>query len=167
MDADVVACLEHRRYTRREPEGKCLYESGTEFRPDKGGRIINWPRHHYDNGVWKNKETGNRFKYITRVLKRLRNDMVEAGIEAAAPIRSFLIECLVWNVPNEGFEHAEYADDVRYALAHAFNHTISDETCNEWGEVNELKYLFRPSQPWTREQAHEFLGVAWDYVGFD
>jgi len=92
--------------------------------------------------------------------------MVEEGIEAAAPIPSFLIECLVWNVPNEGFGHEDYADDIRYALAHAFNETISDETCKEWGEVNELKYLF-VAQPWTRYQANQFLDAAWNYIGFE
>lgn len=168
VDADVVPCFEHRRYTGQQNyDGTFYYLSGTEFRPDSGGRVINWPQQHYDNGVTKNDDTGNRFKYITRVLKRLRNEMVDKGISAAKPIPSYLIECLVWNVPNEGFGHDTYADDVRYVLAHTFNKTIADEGCSEWGEVNELKYLFRDAQPWTRQQAHDFLSAAWDYIGFE
>ncbi len=166
IDADVVPCLEHRRYTRRDLSGGYVYLSGTEFHPDNGGKIINWPQQHYDNGVVKNDATGGRFKRIVRVLKRLRNEMADHDIAAAKPIASYLIECLIWNVPNKGFGHERYADDVRYALAHTFNETISDDRCREWGEVNELKYLFRPSQPWTRQQAHTFLSAAWDYVGF-
>ena len=93
--------------------------------------------------------------------------MAYEGIAAAEPIPSYLIECLVWNVPNEGFEHNEYKADLRYILAHTFNATMTDEKCNKWGEVNELKYLFRSNQPWSRQQqAHAFLGAAWDYVGF-
>lgn len=168
VDADVVPYFEHRRYTGEKLfDGSCEYLSGTEFIPDNGGRVLNWPQQHYDNGVAKNEATGNRFKYITRVLKRLRNDMVENGIAAAKPIPSFLIECLVWNVHNEGFGHDAYTDDVRYVLAHTFNETTNDERCSEWGEVNELKYLFRWNQPWTRQQAHDFLLVAWDYIGFE
>jgi hypothetical protein len=167
VDADVVACFEHRRYTGTTPAGQPRYLSGTELRPDSGGRVINWPEQHYDNGVAKNKATGGRFKNITRVAKRLRNEMASNGIAAAKPIPSYLIECLVWNVPDAGFGHNTYTDDVRHVLAHTFNETMKDETCHEWVEVNELKYLFWPSQAWTRSQAHAFLGAAWDYVGFE
>ncbi|HEV2146526.1 MAG TPA: hypothetical protein VGR37_03835 [Longimicrobiaceae bacterium] len=58
-------------------------------------------------------------------------------------------------------------DDMRWILAHLFNHTRSFSECDECGEVNELKYLFRTSQPWTREQAHSFISAAWDYLGFE
>lgn len=162
VDADVVACFEHRRYSRHGG-----YAEGTELHPDNGGRIINWPQQNYDNGVSKNSATGRRFKAVVRILKRLRNEMAEAGIAAATPMSSFLIECLVWNVPNEGFGHAKHKGDVRYALAHLWNETRSDDTCSEWGEINELKYLFRSVQPWTREQANAFLQAAWNYVGFE
>jgi hypothetical protein len=49
--------------------------------------------------------------------------MVEESIEAAKPIPSYLIECLVWNVPNEGFGHDTFTADVRYVLAHLWNET--------------------------------------------
>ena len=166
INADVVPCFEHRRYTTRSYRG-FEYLSGTEFQPDSDSRVVNWPKQHYENGVTKNQATGNRFKYLVRTLKCLRNEMAENGIQAARPISSFLIECLVWNVPNSGFGHDSYWADVGYVLAHTFNATLSESNCHEWGEVNELKYLFRASQPWTREQAHDFLNAAWNYIGFE
>ncbi len=166
VDADVVPCLEHRRYTGRDASGRYPYLSGTQFLPDNGGVIINWPKQQYENGVAKNRATGDRFKRIVRILKRLRNEMVDHDVAAAKSIASYLIECLVWNVSNEGFGHEHYTGDVRYALAHAFNATLSDDPCREWREVSELKWLFRSGQPWTRVQAHAFLSAAWDYVGF-
>jgi hypothetical protein len=167
VDADVVACFEHRRYTRRNADGLWLWESGTAFIPDGStGRVINWPHQHYENGVRKNERTGFRFKYITRALKRVRNEMNEMGIPEAAPIPSYLIECLVWNAPNNCFGHEQYRQDMRAVLAHTFNATMTFETCKEWGEVNELKYLFRESQPWTRARANAFLDAAWHYIGF-
>lgn len=166
VDADVVACFEHRRYYRTS-NYSLQYFSGTQFHPDNGGKIVNWPHHHYDNGVAKNKVTGNRFKYITRVLKCLRNEMVENGIVAARPIPSYLIECLVWNAPDEAFSHGDYSANVRHVLAYVFNKTLRDDECSEWCEVNGLKWLFRGQQPWTRQQAHDFLGAAWIYVGFE
>jgi hypothetical protein len=86
-------------------------------------------------------------------LKRLRNEMEEAGDTELTEIPSYLIECLVWNVPDEGFAASEYLANVRYALAHLWNETRTDQTCSEWGEVHELKYLFRPAQPWCRALA--------------
>lgn len=164
VDADVVPCFEHRRYQGRP--GDYTYESGTELCPDNGTPIINWPQQNYDNGVTKNNATGRRFKAVVRILKRLCNEMVEESIAEAQPISSYLIECLVWNVPNEGFGHDTYTKDVQYALAHLCNETRSDDDCGEWGEINELKYLFR-NQPWTRQQVNSFLNAAWNYIGFE
>ncbi len=87
-------------------------------------------------------------------------------IAAAKSIAPFLLECLVWNVPNNGLGHDTYSADVRYALAYLFNSTMTFDNCKEWGEVNELKYLLRTYQPWTLEQTHNFLSAAWDYIGF-
>ena len=83
IDADVVPCFEHKRFLGT-PENH-WEESGTEIRPDDGGRIINWPRQNYDNGVSKNEVTGRCFKAVTRILKRLRNQMFEEGYDAADP----------------------------------------------------------------------------------
>lgn len=163
IDADVVPCFEHRRYLGALTG--YYYESGTELHPDNGGVIVNWPKQNYSNGVSKNDATGRRFKAVTRILKRLRNEMAENGSAAAKPIPSYLIECLVWNVPNNFFGQASYEDDIQSALAHLWGVTKQDATCSEWGEVNELKYLFRSVQPWTREQVHAFIDSAWDYVG--
>ena len=91
--------------------------------------------------------------------------MAENGHKVAGPIPSYLLECLVWNVPDEGFGHEEYRDDMRYALAHLWNETRTDDTCNEWGEINEFKHLF-VGQPWTRAQVNSFLDAAWNYIGF-
>jgi hypothetical protein len=166
VDADVVAVIEHRRYFRNW-RGQVDYHSGTEFYPDDGGKIINWPHQHYANGVEKNKATGNRFKFITRVIKRLRYRMEDEGIDAAKPIPSYFIECLVWNAPNNCFGHDTYFEDVRAVLAHLFNNTMRDDLCDQWVEVNEMKYLFHWQQPWTRQQGFNFVSAAWDYVGFE
>jgi len=107
-----------------------------------------------------------RFKGVTRILKELRFEMVDAGIAAARPLPSYLVECLVFNAPTSDFGHSFVYDDVREVIASVYNATKTDERCREWGEVNELKYLFRPTQPWTREQANAFLLAAWRHVGF-
>jgi hypothetical protein len=166
VDADVVACFEHRRYNRLAGGG-FNYHSGTEFRTDAGKGIINWPDQNYDNGVSKNADTSQSFKAAVRMLKRLRNRMADEGIAAAIPVPSYLIECLVWNVPNDHLLYPTRLQDMRETLAFLFNNTRNSDHSREWGEINELKYLFRPSQPWQLTQTHAFVSAAWDYLGLE
>lgn len=167
IEADVVPTFEHRRYTGRiNPNGSNNYEEGVAFKTDGGVLIRNWPEQNYQNGVRKNNECNRHYKRVVRILKNLRCQMKDENIAEANNVGSFLIECLVWNAPNSSFFHSTYTADLREVLAHIFNKTLNDVDCNEWGEINELKYLFRQSQPWTRQQAHIFLSKAWDYIGY-
>lgn len=162
VEADVAAFFEHRRYDK---DG--TYLEGVALLTDKEKkRVINWPEQHYTNGVSKNNTTGRRYKAMVRILKKLGNEMTDNDIAAAQPIPGFLNECLVWNVQNNLFGNNSYVKDARSCLVHLFNNTMSDEKCSEWGEVSELKYLFRGLQKWTRQQAHSFISAAWDYIGF-
>ena len=162
VEADVAAFFEHRRYRM---DG--TYRGGVELLTDKENRrITNWPEQHYENGVSKNKATGSRFKSMVRVLKALSNEMNDQGV-GAADVPGFLIECLVWNVPNSSFQHSTYRADVHSTLVFLFNNTLSHEDCKEWGEVSELIYLFHSGQKWTCQQAHAFTSAAWDYIGFE
>ena len=70
VDADVVACLEHRTYRK---DG--TWEEGVEFVSRKGDRIVNWPVQQNRNGITKNQATGERFKAMVRALKNLRVEM--------------------------------------------------------------------------------------------
>lgn len=164
VEADVAAFFEHRRYT-----STTNYLSGVEMIPDdlKPLRVRNWPEQHYENGVGKNTNTSRRYKRVVRILKSLSNEMSSNGVQSAKEAPSFLVECLVWNAPNECFNYTAFKPMVRSVLAHLFNNTLDDEKCNEWGEVSELKYLFRGSQPWTRRGTHQFISDAWDYIGYE
>jgi hypothetical protein len=166
LDADVVAALEYRRYTGRfNGDGSHHFYAGVAFDCDDGKRVVNWPEQNFTNGQAKHEATGRRFKKMVRILKHLRNVMQDEKNAAANNIASFLIECLVWKVPNSSFGHETFKQDIREVLAHTFNNTLSDEKCSDWVEVNELKYLFRPGQAWTRQQAHDFLSAAWNRLG--
>jgi hypothetical protein len=165
VDADVVPTLAYRYYFG---DGSEDYRKpvGVGFNTRDGKRIINWPSQTYENGNAKQDATGERFKKMVRIVKKLRNKMQEEGIAEANEIGSFLIESMVWNVPNEGFNHDDYNDDVRYVLASCFNFTLTEDRSKNLKEVNNIKLLFADSQPWTREQAHKFLSKAWEYIGY-
>lgn len=175
LDADATVFLEHRRYGgSRNPDGTWQFHRGVETRsrsqPDR--RIINWHEQHYSEGVARNAATRRRFKRITRILKRLRDDMSASSVAsvaaAAKPIPSFLVECLVFNAPDTCFnrEDGSYYEDTKAVIGWLWNATKAADACQNMVEVSRFKYLFRPTQPWARESAHEFLLRAWQHVGF-
>ncbi|MCC6557965.1 MAG: nucleotidyltransferase domain-containing protein [Polyangiaceae bacterium] len=175
LDADATVFLEHRRYTgKKNSDGTWHYFSGVEMRPisNTAKRIINWHQQHYDQGVARNDATGRRFKRVTRILKRLRDDMREGGTaeqKAAADVTpSFLIECLVFNAPDScfGIVEGSYYEDVKATIKNLWNATKDDATCSNFVEVSRMKMLFGAGQPWTRDQAHAFLLRVWQRVGF-
>ena len=162
VTADVVPCLEHRRYSSRDN-----YISGIEFWSEGGKRIINWPKQHYENGVLKNNTTDRAFKSVVRILKNAKNDMVDTGLVSDDSMPSFLLECLVWNVPDENFKYSTWTAKARAVLAKLFNDTLKKEGCWDYTEVSDLKWLFRGDPKWTHQTANDFLGKVWDYLGYD
>lgn len=173
LNADATPFLLHRRYTRR-PEGGSEYIEGAELRPrsDPQRRVINWHRQHYDKGVAKNDRTHKRFKRVVRILKNLSSDMASSGDpaakNAAAVVPSFLLECLVYNTPNDklGLDDSGYYEDVKAVVSWLWNQTKPEAGGTSFTEVSGLKPLFAKEQAWTMAQAHELLLRAWNHVGF-
>ena len=161
-DADALPCFEYRYY---QPNG--MYIEGTAFVPDGGSTFVNnYPDQNYANGVAKNEATGKRFKPIVRILKSLRAEMAAQNIQVADSIPSYLIECLVWNIPDGCFAGRTLKENFRSALAHILVETLATGGCATWREVNGIKFLFHDTQRWTRESVNAFVSGVWDYLGF-
>jgi hypothetical protein len=173
VDADVVAAFEYRLYKKRVFNAllagyalEYVVPPGTKFYSDSGREVINWPEQHYSNGVAKNTRTGNRFKSIVRALKNLKYEMEEKGFAEAKPMCSYLVECLVYNISDYLFQGDSYSKNVRDCVAVSFTATKPEGDCQNWLEVNGMKYLFHSSQPWNREQVNDFTLAVWRYCGF-
>ena len=147
VEADVAPFLDHRRYA---VSGSFI--EGVALRPDKGGKVVNWPEQHKKNGISKNNDTGRRFKRMVRIIKSI-------NVLTESPVPGFLIECLVWNVPNTQFAHATYEQTLRACLMHLHS-SLGAVAADEWGEVSELKYLFR-GNPWTMGEAKAAIERIW------
>ena len=171
VDADVVPLFEFREYG---DSGFC--RAGVALIPDNSiERIENYPERlmsnwpptplHYENGKSKNDATWRRFRGLVRILKKLRNEMDDAGNIHARAVPSYLLECLVWNVPDNYFSHYTWEERVQAALRFLWQQTKDRSLCGGWFEVDAIKYLFHGSQPWTLEQAQAFVNAAWDTVG--
>jgi hypothetical protein len=162
LDADVVPCVAMRRYDDKLPN--LVVHQGSRLFPRSGGWIDNFPQQQYDNGVAKNTATGRRYKETVRGIKRLENEMLEQRLISAA-IPGYLVECLVFNVPNDEFGRSRRLDDLRAVFAFLWNGLRDPSIYNDWREVNGLKWLFRGDQAWTPQQAFAFIAKAWDTVG--
>lgn len=163
VDADVVALIEHRWYSSENN-----YKEGVMLYPDNSTPpiVVNWPEQHYTNGVQKNNNTGRRYKRVVRILKKLRNEMLENNYTYLEKVPGFLVECLVWNTPNSILINGDYYIAVKNVLVYLFDELARKDNYKEWGEVSELKYLFRDSQPWNKNDAQRFIKDAWNYVGY-
>jgi hypothetical protein len=155
LDADVVPCFELHRY-----DTPTSYVVGQRLFPKSGGKIDNFPQQNYDNGVRKNTATGRRYKQIVRCIKRLEAELFEEGrIPREYP--GYLIECLVYNVPNWKFGNATLYADLEAVLDHLWDATNSREEADKLEEVNELVMIFRGRPDRSPRNAHAFIDTAW------
>lgn len=171
VEADVVPVFEFRQYW-----APGSYRAGVALIPDNSSlRIENYPERllshwpnipqHYENGVSKNEATRRRFKSVVRILKKIRIELEDIGNPYAGAVPGYLLECLVWNCPDGCFEVDTWEGRVALALAFLWHQTRSPALCDTWLEVDGIKYLFRPTQPWTMSQAHSFVHAACQYLG--
>jgi hypothetical protein len=158
VNADAVVALEHRLYISEDK-----HISGTSIVTNDGKIINNYPEQHYNNGVAKNSSTSRRFKAIVRAMKAVRNILIEQNVLEAKSIPSFLIECLVYNVPNFLLEGESYYKNIQNVLIHIAE-AIRDNTIINWLEINDIKILFHVTQPWSIQQVTHFIEKVWEYI---
>ena len=160
VETDVVPTWNFRRYSK---DGS--YILGAKFISDTSDSVVNYPLQHIENGKSKNSNTSRRFKRLTRIFRKLRYKMVDDGESVNENITSFLLECLVWNVPNNIFnDYNNWSDRLKYSIIELYNKTKEESTCKEWGEVSELLYLFYSGRKWTREDVNIYLVKLWNYL---
>ncbi len=121
IDADVVPCLQQRRYLSYPAYGSPRWIEGIWIPSRSGGRIVNYPKEHRANGQRKNQETGERYKPTVRQVKRLRRRAVGAGLVAVDQAPGYLLECMVYNAPDWEFygdEAGRVGDVLRWLNGH-------------------------------------------------
>jgi hypothetical protein len=163
IQTDVVPTWNYRRYNENK-----TYVLGAKFIPDNSYiGIVNFPKQHIENGIKKNSNTQRRFKRLTRLHRKLRYKMKDDGVTINGNITSFLLECLVWNVPNRIMnDYNTWTDRLKQSIIYLYEQTKEDSTCKEWGEVSELLYLFHSSRKWSRVDVNEYMVQLWNYLEF-
>lgn len=162
---DVVPTFSYRKYIV-DGAGKDLFYTGVAFVSDDGTYVINWPKQNIKRGEDKNDACNRHYKRVVRILKCLAYKMQEDSLAAAAPINSFLIESLVFNVRNELFANQTYSEDLRLVILDLWSRTKPEADTSDLFEVNGMKLIFANYQKWSKAQVHAFLEAVWNYAGY-
>jgi hypothetical protein len=122
----------------------------------------NFPEQHHATGIAKRARTKHRFKRNVRIFKRLRDELVDTYQIGPKQAPSFLIECLTYAVEDEYFlvEADDRYDRALRILSRMDDLLYDANWVRNMTEINGIKYLFRPTQPWTVDDAKAFVRTA-------
>lgn len=167
VNADVVPAFQYRNFEIINSIDPEKYIEGIKYFSSTGEQVINYPKDHIENGKQKNIDTSHKYKKLVRIMKHVRNEMVDKGMVNGDKITSFLIECLIWNLPNEIITNSNtWEAAVQNSIAYLWN-KINTNQHKEWGEVSERLYLFHSKRKWTAEETINFLYVMYNFLQFE
>lgn len=98
LSADVVPCLQYRKYRRfRSTRDQDYVEGMTFYSLPDGRQIVNYPKPHYNNGVAKNGATVTNgwYKPTVRMFKNARTYLEDTRAISPALAPSYFLECAV------------------------------------------------------------------------
>ena len=145
LPADVVVCLEYRRYTSFS-----IYAKGMTFWALRDKLwVINYPKLHYKNGAEKSSRTDDRYKRTVRMFKNARNYLESQGMITAKLAPSYFLECLFYNAPDSAFQ-ADFQETYCAAVNWMARSDFTKLVCQ-----NGQQYLFGTSaEQWTIANAN-------------
>lgn len=106
LAADIVPCLQYRRYLRFRSIADQSYIEGIQFWTRNESRpVVNYPKPHYNNGVVKNSEqrTNGWYKPVVRMFKNARTYLIDHHVVPEDVAPSYFLECLLYNCPDDLF----------------------------------------------------------------
>lgn len=167
VDADAVPSFQYRNYRYNNSLNRDVFIEGVKFYSQTNDEIINYPKIHINNGRDKNQYTQRRFKRLVRIFKRIRYKMIDDNEPVNKGISSFLVESLLWNVPNTIFNNYQsWTDRVKESIRYLYEKTENEINCKEWGEVSEILYLFHNQRKWNVKMTNDYLLQMWKYLEF-
>lgn len=165
VQADVVPAFQYRNYYYYTSYDPNKYVEGIYLLSSKEEEVVNYPKVHLKNGIDKNISTNREYKKLVRIMKHIKNDMVEENIVDRDKITSFLIESLVYNIPDYLIiKSGGWCDIVRDSLCYLY-HEIKNNRHGGWLEVSGMLYLF-VGRKWTTDDVLNWIDKTWNYLGY-
>ena len=158
-DADVLVCVVSKTFTSYPTNAEPAVVEGVCFWTSEGEKVVNYPRQHLSNCTELNGATFQRFKSSVRVLKNMRNAMIQHGYLRDGIAPSYFIEGMLSNVPSQRF--------VASRQQTLENYMVWLETC-QTGDLtcaNGIHYLLRNGHSvcWNQGDFNSFRAAASAY----
>lgn len=166
VEIDAIPSIQLRNYKAINSHDSDSFIEGIKFISNSGDAIINYPKEHVKNSIQKNENTQRRYKRLVRVVKRIRHQMIKDGESVDGSISSFLLECLIWNVPNPYIQTDDTKERLRKTLAFLYHKTKEESNCHDWTEASGLLPLFSNSRKWNINKTNHFILQMWRYLEF-
>lgn len=116
LDADIIIAIQYRFFWKVNENGSDDFVEGIAFQKRDGSWVYSYPKAHLNNGVSKMALTNNQFKSLVRVYKNIRGQLDNDFIAADKYYSSYMIESLIYNVPNNLFKNS---------LSDTFNNSLN------------------------------------------
>lgn len=154
-DADVLVCARHLQYGKTRE----YYNDGIIFWTSDGVEIVNYPKQHLQNCTAKHQATYNRFKANIRVIKNMRNRIIDLGRLGDDVAPSYFLEGMLWNVPSQLFT-GSYQTTFENYINWLGDANYMDLTC-----ANGIHWLLREGHPvcWQKGKFDAFRVAAIQY----
>ena len=152
LPADVVVCIQYRKYPNHPRDANDFIEGMTFYVPSEGRWVINYPKIHYENGVKKNKMTNERYKPTVRMFKNARTYLVDRGVIPADLAPSYFLECLLYNVPNGKFSRS-FQDTFYNVVNWLWSANLTQFVCQN----GQLSLFGNSPEQWSVSKAQSFI----------
>ena len=121
LKVDVLPAIQYRQVYAFDGSNISSHD-GIAFWTTDGRRVVNWPQHHFDNGVAKNQRSGDQYKPAVRMFKNARRVAVDRGLMPDGLAPSYFVQGLLWNVPD-----GLYAADKRSTYCGVLNWLVQSQ----------------------------------------
>jgi hypothetical protein len=163
VEADAVPAFQYRNYKIINSTNENNFIEGIKFLSKSKDEVINYPKKHIEQGKIKNSNTQRRYKRVTRIFKRIRHQMIQDGIPVKKCISSFLIESLLFNVPDDYFSYDELLnqkikDIIKY---------LQNDNKENYFEVSSKLKLFDDTRKWDINSVDKFLKQMYKFLGYN
>lgn len=156
-DADVVVAFQYRYYLNNNE-----YKEGIAYTALDGTNVVNYPKIHINNGNNKNVATNHMYKKMVRIFKKIMYDMQDANIQESKEIKGFVLECMVYNIPNDKiyqYMNTKYSTNLFNMIF-----TFANDSMEYWKEVNEIKYIFGSETNKKEDIYKKFISAMKEYI---
>jgi len=156
LNTDIIPCLSYRIYNSFSSTKQTDYIEGIAIKKTDGTIIYNFPKQHINNGIKKHQNTREYYKKIIRIIKNMRNRLLDEGKLQQNIAPSYFIECLYYNIPDENF-----GNSLQNSVLNSLNWILGNkEKINNLKCQNEVTHLFGSEETqWSISDCCTFLIV--------